>query len=171
MERDFHPSLWLRLSQPQTLDDIPMIVALDVEGTLISNAVSQIARPGLASFLDNCHEAFDRVCVFTSVPEDRFRSIAQELVERGEAPGWFAGVEFVRWTGPHKRLECIPGATPHDALLLDDIEAYVAPDQRDRWVPVVPFVHPYPANDTELARIADLLMSRLQGKAESGLDR
>jgi len=52
------------------------VLARDLEGTLISNAVSQIARPGLFEFLEDCRKLFPRVVMFTSVNEDRFRSIA-----------------------------------------------------------------------------------------------
>ena len=47
----------------------PKILALDLEGTLISNAVSQIARPGLRPFLDEVRGQFDQLVVFTTVPE------------------------------------------------------------------------------------------------------
>lgn len=37
-------------------------LALDLEGTLISNAVSQISRPGLYSFLEYCRNSFPQNC-------------------------------------------------------------------------------------------------------------
>jgi hypothetical protein len=51
-----------------------LTIALDLEGTLISNAVSQFPRPGLFTFLEYCHENF-RLVIFTAVNEVRFRSI------------------------------------------------------------------------------------------------
>jgi hypothetical protein len=38
-----------------------IVIALDLEGTLISNAVSQFPRPGLYSFLEYCSKNFCRV--------------------------------------------------------------------------------------------------------------
>jgi len=41
------------------------VLALDLEGTLISNAMSQIPWPGLAGFLNRCAELFPRIVMFT----------------------------------------------------------------------------------------------------------
>ena len=72
-----------------------MVIALDLEGTLISNAVSQIPRPGLWSFLEGCRSLAARVVIFTAVSEERFRAIAGVLVEDGFAPEWFASIDYV----------------------------------------------------------------------------
>jgi len=45
------------------------VIALDLEGTPVSNAMSQIARPGLHEFLEFCRRAAPRVVIYTSVPE------------------------------------------------------------------------------------------------------
>lgn len=50
----------------------PTILALDLEGTLISNAVSQIPRPGLYSFLEHVQGQFDQLVMFTTVEEGLF---------------------------------------------------------------------------------------------------
>ena len=71
------------------------VLALDLEGTLISNAVSQIARPGLFDFLEDCRELFPRIVIFTSVNEERFRAIANLLTTEGYAPNWFADIEYI----------------------------------------------------------------------------
>jgi hypothetical protein len=47
------------------------VLALDLEGTLISNAVSIFPRPGLYNFLEFCHDTFDKIVLFTSVSEER----------------------------------------------------------------------------------------------------
>ena len=47
----------------------PIVIALDLEGTLISNAVSQFPRPGLYSFLEYCQENFSRIVIFTAVKD------------------------------------------------------------------------------------------------------
>lgn len=155
------PSSQSGLSTLLNQHPIMRIIALDVEGTLISNGVSQFARPGLGRFLEFCRSTFDRVVVFTTLPEDRFRAVATGLIERGEAPPWFATVEYVYWHGPHKRLEFIGGCEPHQVLLLDDIEGYIAPDQRSQWVTVHPFEPPYDRGDAELKRIEAMLSEQL----------
>ena len=58
-----------------------LTIALDVEGTLISNSVSQFPRSGLFTFLEYCHQNFDRLVIFTAVNEVRFRLIARTLAE------------------------------------------------------------------------------------------
>jgi hypothetical protein len=59
------------------MQDRNSVLALDLEGTLISNAISQIPRPGLYLFLDNCSQKFDRIVIFTAISEKRFRIIAK----------------------------------------------------------------------------------------------
>lgn len=58
----------------------PTILAMDLEGTLISNAISQITRPGLRCFLEDARSRFSELVSFTTVPEDRLRSIAALLL-------------------------------------------------------------------------------------------
>ncbi len=56
-----------------------LTIALDLEGTLISNAVSQFLRTGLFTFLEYCHQNFYRSVIFTAVNEVRFRSIYKKV--------------------------------------------------------------------------------------------
>jgi len=51
----------------------------------------------------------------------------------------------------------IPEATPDEALLLDDCEDCVLPEQRDRWIPMAKYASPYAADDTELDRLQAVL--------------
>lgn len=140
------------------------LLALDVEGTLVSNAVSRVPRPGLHAFLDFCRGAFPRVVVYTGVDERRFRELAAQLVRDGAAPAWFAAVEHVAWNGPHKLLSAIPGGMAATTLLVDDMPACVAPAEVARWVRVVPFEPPFPSSDTELARVQAVLADHLAGR-------
>jgi NLI interacting factor-like phosphatase len=128
----------------------PTIVALDLEGTLISNAVSQIPRPGLYQFLANCQEIFSRVVVFTSVKEPQFRSIASILVTEGAAPRWFTDVEYIVWQGQTKDLNFIANALPADVILVDDYEEYVHPGQESQYLRIEQFEHPYATCDQGL---------------------
>ncbi len=145
------------------------VLALDLEGTLISNAMSQIPRPGLHPFLEQCRTLFSRVAVFTTVSEERFRQIARTLVSEGHAPEWFAGLEYVRWKGATKDLGFIPGIRWNQALLLDDHEGYVHPGQEAQWIRVAQFEPPYSDQDDELQRVAHELqwIASNQGKQDA----
>jgi len=138
----------------------PTILALDLEGTLISNAISQIPRPGLYSFLQDIHALFDQLMMFTTVPEPRFRSIATLLVEEGSAPAWFAALPYISWSGKTKDLRL---ASLHmgDALLLDDHGPYVHPGQEGLWVQIPLFGSPYSPNDDGLSVALQRLLDRL----------
>ena len=132
-------------------------LALDLEGTLISNSVSQFARPGLFEFLEFCREGFPRVVVFTGVEERRFRTVAAQLIVDNAAPRWFGDLCHVYWRGEFKDLAEIPGADVDRCLLVDDLEQAIHPNQKERWIPIVPFERPYPASDRELQRIHGVL--------------
>lgn len=136
----------------------PTILALDLEGTLISNAISQIPRPGLYRFLEEVQALFDQLTMFTTVPEDRFRSIAALLAREGSAPAWFVELPYIRWSGKTKDLRL---ASPNlgEAILLDDHGPYVHPGQEHLWVQVPLFGSPYSSDDDGLS----LVLHRLPG--------
>ncbi|WP_059035780.1 NIF family HAD-type phosphatase [Stenotrophomonas maltophilia] len=138
----------------------PTILALDLEGTLISNAISQIPRPGLYRFLEEIDALFDRLAMFTTVPEDRFRRIAALLVREGSAPAWFQDLHYINWSGKTKDLRL---ASPHlgEALLLDDHAPYVHPGQEHLWVEVALFGSPYPLDDDGLNLVLRRLLDRV----------
>jgi len=140
----------------------PTILALDLEGTLISNAISQIPRPGLYPFLEDVQGYFDQLMMFTTVPEDRFRSIAALLVREESAPSWFAELRYVNWKGKTKNLLL---ASPQlgSALLLDDHGHYVHPGQEHLWVQIPLFGAPYTPDDDGLRIALERLRERLRG--------
>ncbi len=140
----------------------PTILALDLEGTLISNAMSCFPRPGLHAFLDFSAAHFPRVVLFTAVSEHRVRPILDVLAAEAAIPGWARGIEIIGWAGEVKDLGFIPRATVAGTLLVDDLESYVHPDQRAQWVPIEPFVQPYPDTDLELVRVTEALRDRLR---------
>lgn len=139
-----------------TVETVRTLV-LDLEGTLVSNAVSQFPRPGLRRFLDGCHARFRRIVVYTGVHEVRFREVASVLVKGGHAPAWFGEVEHVHWVAGFKDLRTIPGVDPAAAAIVDDLEEAIHPEQRGRWIRVAPFEAPYPEEDAELERLSRLL--------------
>lgn len=127
----------------------PTVLALDLEGTLISNAVSQIPRPGLSSFLVSVSETFDDVVLFTTVPRQSARKIASLLADEGHAPQWFAGIPYVEWEGSTKDLRLVSPQLGQ-ALLLDDHGPYVHPGQLEYWIEAPLFASPYPGTDNGL---------------------
>jgi len=138
-----------------------MVLCLDLEGTLISNAVSQLPRPFLREFLDGCDELFKRIAIYTSVTEPSFRKIASLLVSEGVAPAWFQAVEYIEWEGPVKDLAFVGEVAQDEVILVDDIDLVVHTEQRSQWIQVEPFVAPYSASDAELKRVLGELKRRL----------
>ena len=132
-------------------------IALDLEGTLISNAVSQIPRPGLYSFLEYCRQKFERIAIFTAVNQSRFREIARTLVEREKVPNWFTEVEYIEWTGNYKDLSFVPDVTPNQVLLIDDRQEYVNPKQINQWIYIPGYDFPYSQIDCELEEVVQKL--------------
>ncbi|WP_313206926.1 NIF family HAD-type phosphatase [Stenotrophomonas sp.] len=142
----------------------PTILAMDLEGTLISNAVSQIPRPGLFRFLEMVKGSFERVVVYTTVPEPAFRQIGRLLVAEGSAPEWFAHLPYVDWSGATKDLFRISPALG-EAVLLDDHQAYVHPGQEKYWIEVELFGAPYDPSDSGLERALERITQRLKALA------
>ena len=137
------------------------VLALDLEGTLISNAVSQIARPGLFDFLEDCRKLFPRIVMFTAVNEERFRNIAKLLTTEGYAPNWFADIEYITWSGETKNLSFVDGASPEEILLVDDYEKYIHPGQENQWIKVPNFDYPYSDDDLGLGEVLRHLRIRI----------
>ncbi|ARN18440.1 hypothetical protein A4W93_00070 [Piscinibacter gummiphilus] len=142
-------------------------MALDLEATLISSAVSQFPRPGLFEFLVRCRELFPRVVMFTTVREQLLRDIAGTLVDERAAPEWFRELEYVHWTGTTKDLSFIPGCPVGEALLVDDLAAYVHPGQQAQWVQAEPFEPPFDGSDTGLTKVLEKLEERVSPGAVS----
>ncbi|WP_269792844.1 NIF family HAD-type phosphatase [Stenotrophomonas sp. Iso1] len=132
----------------------PTILAMDLEGTLISNAVSQIPRPGLFPFLQYMRAQFSQLVIFTTVPEPLARRICSLLVAESAAPTWFAQLPYIFWEGPTKDLRFVT-SDPCDAILLDDYAPYVHPGQESQWVEIPLFGSPYADDDIglDLARL------------------
>lgn len=133
------------------------VIALDLEGTLISNAMSQIARPGLHDFLEACRNLCSRVVIFTTVKEDLFYQIATTLANEGFAPIWFKEIEYVHWSGATKNLSFIKNVDPTQVVLIDDFEGYVCTEQKSQWIGIEQFCHPYSDADEELKSVLQKL--------------
>lgn len=135
-------------------------LAMDLEGTLISNAVSQIPRPGLYDFLESVHSLFEQLAIYTTVPEPTFRKIAHLLVSEMCAPDWFAELPYIAWEGPTKDLRNVSPVLG-SAFLLDDHRAYVHPGQERYWIEARLFASPYDGADIGLQQALGVIRARL----------
>jgi hypothetical protein len=139
------------------------VLALDLERTLIDDALSGCPRPGLREFLAFCRDRFGRLAVFSTVEEADAREVLSELAGRGYVPPELLGrLEYVGGCGEHKDLAFVPGAAPAEVLLVDDDPGWVRPDQRRQWVPIAAWDG---GPDTELPRVQAVLERWLTGTA------
>lgn len=137
------------------------VLALDLEGTIVSDADGAFPRPGLYDFLQWCADAFERVVLFTCVSEPRVRAIVRQLVTDRAVPAWFETVECVAWEGRYKDVRFVPNTTPDEVLLVDDKKFFVRPDQENQWVPIARYLPPFPDDDSELETVRTHLARRL----------
>tara|TARA_R110002167_G_scaffold157391_2_gene352364 strand:- start:638 stop:1111 length:474 start_codon:yes stop_codon:yes gene_type:complete len=146
---------------------VETVIALDLEGTLISNAISQFARPGLAEFLEFCRQRFQRIYVYTAVHDGRCHEVIYNLVVRDLAPAWLSDVQFIHWDRNLKNLNNIPDSSPNECLIVDDNPDYIVEDQRSQWISIEQFEPPYLDTDRELYRIQQVIERRLCGESDS----
>jgi len=139
----------------------PNVLALDLEGTLISDAISLIPRPGLYDFLCKCSELFPRIIVYTAVNQVRFREVSHFLVQNKHAPIWFKEVEYLCWRQKNKDLSLIPNIQATEAILVDDFLEVAHPDQKSQFLQIKHFEYPYLETDSELLKIAQKLEKRV----------
>lgn len=135
-------------------------LALDLEGTLVSNAVSQFPRPELYEFLEFCRASFPRLVIFTTVEERIFRRVAAQLIAEAVAPAWFGDLPHVRHVAEYKDLALVPGASVARSLLVDDMPQMVHPDQRSQYVQIAGFDGREAELDRELQRVMEVLAAR-----------
>ena len=137
-------------------------IALDLEGTLISNAMSQIPRPGLYSFIETCAKCTSNLVLYSAVNPDRCRQIMKVLAQEGDVPMWFAEIDIVIWDyrnhSAKKDLTLIQ-TNWTCGILVDDIEEYVAAEQLSSWIPISNY-DGYTKSDVELERVAEVIVKR-----------
>jgi NLI interacting factor-like phosphatase len=114
------------------------VLALDLEATLISDVFSQIPRPGLRAFLEFCQIRFSRIVMFTGASEEWFKEVSNNLINSGDAPAWFASLEYISWDLEIKNLNFIPNASPENIILIDDYPPYIHPEQINNWIQIQP---------------------------------
>jgi NLI interacting factor-like phosphatase len=138
------------------------ILALDLERTLISDAMSADPRPGLFEFLSFCESHFERLVLFTSVETADAREVLAGLARSGYVPPDFlAKLEYVEWGGEFKDLAFVPDADPDVVLLVDDDAGWVRPEQRGRWIAVSPWDG---GPDSDLLRVRSVLKQWLDAQ-------
>jgi hypothetical protein len=127
-----------------------VMVCLDLEGTLISNAVSQIPRPHLSEFLHGLSEFAD-IVLFTSVSEERTKAIKTLLTEEKCVPEWFKNLRSLHPKGTVKKKALVPNKQDYETLLLVDDQSTVVDAGEDDWfVQINEFLPPYSQDDREL---------------------
>ncbi|WP_344809361.1 NIF family HAD-type phosphatase [Allohahella marinimesophila] len=138
------------------------LICLDLEGTLISNAVSQIPRPGLHKFLDQL-SMIGEIVLFTSVSPQRTQVIKELLVKEGCAPGWFLNVPSVHPKATTKFKRNVPNFLNYQrVLLVDDQAAVIAETETDWWVAASEYLPPYPPDDRELEAVLHRIRERVR---------
>jgi hypothetical protein len=136
------------------------VLALDLEGTLISNAVSQFPRPGLHDFLEFCRATFESIYLYTAVRDELCVEIMETLVNERIVPSWMLDISMVQWDRKIKDLANIPNTVVKHCLIVDDNVDYIALDQRSQWIAIEKFESPYSDDDRELARVQQVIAAR-----------
>lgn len=116
---------------------------------MISNAVSQIPRPGLLQFLEHASDICE-LMIYTSVSYERVEAIRNLLIEEGVAPAWFRDIPVVR---PEKTLKPKAACGRQDALLVDDQPGVIVPGEEDWLVAIPEYRPPYSDSDQALNRV------------------
>ena len=93
------------------------MIALDLEASLIDNAISGAPRPGLHTFIEFCIENFDRIALLTTVEESDARDVLYSLADSGAIPEEFTAVEYIHWQGQYKDCLLYTSPSPRDATL------------------------------------------------------
>lgn len=135
------------------------VLALDLERTLISDAMNREPRPGLCKFLHFCVGHFERVVLFTSVNRKQAFDALNELREQGHVPAELMDkVEYIVWESKYKDLRNIPGASVEEVLFVDDDAGWVLPGQEAQYIAIAEY-DPYlvRGTDEELQRLRTLL--------------
>lgn len=121
-----------------------LTLALDLEGVLITNALTQLPRPGLMTFLLECELIFgqDHLCIFTRVEEERFRKIATRLCDNDQVPDWFPAIRYIDWVGEHKDLRFVDDDI-ENVIIIDDYPPYIKQSQKHRLIQIKQYLDPY----------------------------
>lgn len=145
----------------------PHVLALDIEGTLISNGVSLFPRQGLFEFFANIQPLFDEIFFYSSLTNPTRTNVLEHLAQEGSIPRWALGLRQVESHSRYKDLR-YTGYVVSEVLIVDDMRAMIDPAQESQWVPIAEFLPPY-GPDNELARVCEELALRCQKGPSTGL--
>lgn len=166
---------------PSHLLNSTTVIALDLEGTLVSNAASQFPRPGLAGFLEFCRKVFTHVVIFSAVRPQRVREVLHNLVGREDVPEWVGELPIVPWSmhqdtykesgsslilsPEYKDLQFVQEMYDDVGMdwiwLVDDDKAWIAPGQESQWIPIKCWDYKNPVMDLELQRVQDKITKEM----------
>lgn len=138
------------------------ILALDLEGTLIDNALDNVPRSGLYNFLEFCKSKFERIVIMTAIDIKTFINTKNILIENNFVPDWFANIEYINYHdlpesnfGEFKDLRCISMDNPGVALIIDDMESNIRENQKQNWIFIRTFYGS--SSDNELIKLKKYL--------------
>lgn len=140
------------------------VIALDLEGTLISNGMSQFPRPGLRDFLEALCSLEVEVVVYSTLSTSVIDEVLLNLSNDGAVPCWFPDCRRVPWQGGCKSIHdvAVPGRTLA-VMLVDGYEGYVCPGEEDYWIEVPTFSSPYQESSKVLRRVLQKIEAVLSG--------
>ncbi|MDK9716868.1 MAG: HAD family hydrolase [Trichlorobacter sp.] len=141
-----------------------LVIALDLEGTLISHASTMVPRPCLFEFLTFCHQNAGRVVFMSFVDEERGRQILNQMSDQGHMPEWVRSAEYFHAQGGRPGAKDLRqlGVDPEQTLLVDDQPQVLPREQQHRLIRVPEFREPF---DDDGAVLNDV-MERIRQKLE-----
>lgn len=140
------------------------VIALDVEGTLISNGMSQFPRPGLRRFLEKLSSLDVEIVVYSTLSNNVIDEVLSNLSSDGEIPLWFLNCRRVPWQGGCKSIRDAEKSDENCiAMLVDDYEGYVCSGEEDYWIEVPTFSPPYRESGKVLQNVLQKIEAVLSG--------
>lgn len=118
-------------------------IALHLEGTLISNGVSQFPRLGLWDFLEGLNSLGVEVVICSTLSQLVADEVLRNLQKEDAVPEWFLDCRRVPWRSRCKSIHDVLPGKNYVALLVDDYEGYVCPGGEEYWMEVPTFSSPY----------------------------
>jgi hypothetical protein len=137
-----------------------MILALDLEHTLISSAVSCFVRPHLDEFLKWADNQFEHIVLFTTVSPEHVRRLQRKLLTIGETGELFCSLQCVPWPCKGKKDLRFVSNNWKNVLMIDDIpKIYAVEAQLSQWLAIPAFEGD--SEDTELLTLRDTILTQL----------
>ncbi len=146
----------------------PKVLALDMEGTLVSTSKGIQVRPYLWELLSFAYAEFERVVLYTRLSKPAARQIVASLVQNHFAPPVFLQrFEYIEGPTEYKDLLAISEVDWTEVLIVDDNPTNAVPEQQSQWL-TLPSFTPYAGAlgqaepDTALLKMIELLKNKLK---------